>query len=227
LQCDKQPLEGQSHVWLRLGDMAFRTTVEALLAADGMLSAMFAHNMRPGQQDEAGSIIIERDPAFFHYIMRHVHGEPLQLQMLSPVALVELKTECEYFQLVTLADTVAREITQRALVSKNIETQALADRTRVKALRKALGCILIDVGRKYRLENSRSSRSVKCLSAKVGERVTWWKSPASPNLLAKCKGTITWVHTGRIEVTSDAGDSCRFKSSRGGVFEELKYEHLY
>ena len=77
-----------SDVRVRLGDVTFDTSVEALEKAGGMLAAMFAHEMRPGALDGAGAVILDRDPVFFNYVLRHVHGEELMLGVCVLLAYV-------------------------------------------------------------------------------------------------------------------------------------------
>jgi hypothetical protein len=100
-------------VSLRLGNVMFVANVEALSAAGGMLAAMFAHGMRPGDTDTTGAILIQRDPTFFNYVMQYVHGESLELAMMSTTGLDLLAAECDYYQLPDLALTVQKEIEAR------------------------------------------------------------------------------------------------------------------
>eukprot|EP00966_Prymnesium_polylepis_P116874 2700570-Prymnesium_polylepis.1 len=74
---------------------------------------MFAHGMRPGDTDTTGAILIQRDPTFFNYVMQYVHGESLELAMMSTTGLDLLAAECDYYQLPDLALTVQKEIEAR------------------------------------------------------------------------------------------------------------------
>ena len=82
----------------------------AMGALGGMLAAMFAHDMRPGDTDSTGAIHIQRDPALFSYVMQYVQGGPVQLELLSMSGLEHLAVECDYYQLPAFAKTVQQKL---------------------------------------------------------------------------------------------------------------------
>ena len=180
----------EASVSLRLGNVVFVARIEALSAAGGMLAAMFAHRMRPGDTDTAGSILIQRDPTFFNYVMQYVHGESLELAMLSTMALELLVTECDYFQLPNLAFTVRNEIEAREqLVAAEQRQEAMKVqqlKSERNALERALGIYL----GKYKDPGCLVVRA----TARIGERVTRRAAGGYPNQsTTQRKGTITSV----------------------------------
>ena len=158
----------EASVSLRLGNVAFVTSVEALSAAGGMLAAMFAHGMRPGDTDTTGAILIQRDPTFFNHIMQYVHGESLELAMLSTAALELLVVECDYYQVPDRALTVRNEIEARKqLVAAEQRQEAMKVqqlKSECDALTRALGIYL----GKYKDPGCLVVRA----TVQIGERVT-------------------------------------------------------
>jgi hypothetical protein len=122
--------------------------------------------------------------------MQYVHGESLELAMLSTMVLELLVAECDYYQLPNLALTVRNEIEAREqLVAAEQRQEAMKGqqlKSERDALTRALGIYL----GKY--------RDPGCLvvhaTARIGERVTRRAAGGYPNQSTKQqKGTITSV----------------------------------
>ena len=177
-------------VSLRLGNAMSVANVEALSAAGGMLAAMFAHGMRPGDTDTTGAIFIQRDPTFFNYVMQYVHGESLELAMLSTMALELLVTECDYFQLPNLAFTVRNEIEAREQLVAAEQRQEAMKVQHLKSERDVLSRALGIYLGKYKDPGCLVVRA----TARIGERVTCRAAGGRPNQSTRQrKGTITSV----------------------------------
>jgi hypothetical protein len=213
-------------VLLRLGDVVFATTFEALRTAGGMLGAMFAHgNLSPGTRDPAtGAVLIHRDPALFGFVLQHVHGERVGLDLLSAAGLGQLGVECGYYVLPGLADDVARALAAREDLARRQER-----------------------GYQYQLWKQRSDferdlelvygkyKDPGCLvqraTVKSGERVTRraGKGSGYPNRSTRQRqGTVTCVtdrteDTGTVGVTWDDGlFQSDFQAGKRGVYD-LEY----
>ena len=194
-------------IMLRLGDTLFVTCAESLSAAGGMLAAMFAHDMRPGDTDATGAIHIQRDPMFFSYVMQYVQGGPVQLEMLSISGLEQLAVECDYYQLPALAKTVKDEIASQKSIGELQERELQEARTESGELRRALR---VYAG-KYKDPGCLVVRS----TARKGERVANRISPSAYGAV-KRKGTITSVTENNGTEVGVMWDNGRYKLHTAG-----------
>ena len=113
---------GDEHVRLNVGGVTFSTTKAALTtSSSSIFAAMFTSDMCPGDVDGAGAVIIQRPADTFLYVLRHLHGEDLQLADLADSGLRKLGIECDFYVLSELQETVRCELTLRETQQREMD----------------------------------------------------------------------------------------------------------